>query len=74
MDGTINPGNSGDPLINMSGEFIGVNTAIISGSRGVGFAIPSDTVKREVPDLVAKGEYRHPWLGVVGWGSAVVFC
>ncbi|MFQ6074854.1 MAG: S1C family serine protease [Candidatus Bathyarchaeia archaeon] len=66
LDAAINPGNSGGPLVNMRGEVVGVNTAIISGSIGVGFAIPSDTVRREVPDLIATGEYEHPWLGVAG--------
>jgi S1-C subfamily serine protease len=69
VDAAINPGNSGGPLVNLEGQVVGVNTAIISGSgtfAGVGFAIPSDTVKRELPDLIAKGTYIHPWLGVSG--------
>ncbi|WP_309492435.1 S1C family serine protease [Candidatus Hecatella orcuttiae] len=69
VDAAINPGNSGGPLMNMKGEVVGVNTAIISGSgtsAGVGFAIPSDTVKREVPVLIATGEYKHPWIGISG--------
>ena len=69
VDAAINPGNSGGPLVNFKGQVVGVNTAIISGSgtfAGVGFVIPSDTVKRELPDLIAKGTYMHPWLGVSG--------
>ena len=69
VDSAINPGNSGGPLVNFEGQVVGVNTAIISGSgtfAGVGFVIPSDTVKRELPDLIAKGTYMHPWLGVSG--------
>jgi len=67
VDAAINPGNSGGPLVNMRGEVVGVNTAIISGtgtSAGVGFAVPSDTVAREVPSLITTGEYKHPWLGI----------
>ena len=66
LDAAINPGNSGGPLVNMMGEVVGMNTAIVSGSTGVGFAIPSDTIKRELPSLIATGKYEHPWLGVSG--------
>ncbi len=68
-DAAINPGNSGGPLLNMQGRVVGVNTAIESRTgtfSGVGFAIPSDTVRRVVPELVSDGEYNHPWLGVSG--------
>jgi len=64
VDAAVNPGNSGGPLMNMRGEVVGVNTAIIEGSVGVGFAIPSDTVSREVPQLIQTGQYMHPWFGV----------
>jgi S1-C subfamily serine protease len=63
----VNPGNSGGPLVNLKGQVVGVNTAIQSetGSfTGIGFAIPSDTVKREIDDLIETGTYKHPWLGV----------
>ena len=66
-DAAINPGNSGGPLLDSHGKVIGVNTAIFSPSRasaGIGFAIPVETVKRVVPELIAKGRYPHPWLGV----------
>lgn len=66
LDAAINPGNSGGPLVNMMGEIVGMNTAIVSGSSGVGFAIPSDTIKRELPSLLATGKYVHPWLGISG--------
>ncbi len=66
-DAAINRGNSGGPLLDSSGRVIGINTAIFSPtgtSAGVGFAVPVDTVKRLLPDLLALGRYRHPWLGV----------
>lgn len=69
-DAAINPGNSGGPLLNLNGEVIGVNAQIRSeGTRanaGVGFAIPSNIVQRVVPDLIEKGSYEWPWLGVSG--------
>lgn len=73
-DAAINPGNSGGPLLNSHGEVIGVNTAIVPrrtalGERsflGVGFAIPSNLVKRVVPSLIEKGKYEHPWIGFQG--------
>jgi S1-C subfamily serine protease len=68
-DAAINPGNSGGPLLNMQGQVIGMNTAILSrtGSySGVGFAIPSNTIAKEVPLLIKGGTYVHPWLGIAG--------
>ncbi len=68
-DAAINPGNSGGPLLNSSGEVIGVNSAIFSpsgGNVGIGFAIPVNTVKRWVPELIAKGKASHPYLGITG--------
>lgn len=67
VDTDINPGNSGGPLLNSHGELIGVNTAIRSESgffQGVGFAIPSSTVKRVVPELIAEGRVNYTWLGI----------
>jgi S1-C subfamily serine protease len=66
-DAAINPGNSGGPLLDSSGRLIGMNTAIFSPSgafAGVGFAVPVDTVNRVVPQLIAKGKYTRPVLGV----------
>ena len=66
-DAAINPGNSGGPLLDLSGRVIGVNTAIFSPSQasaGIGFAVPADTVRRVVPELIERGYYPHPWLGV----------
>jgi S1-C subfamily serine protease len=66
-DAAINPGNSGGPLLDLSGRVIGVNTAIFSPSQasaGIGFAVPADTVRRVVPELIARGYYPHPWLGL----------
>jgi len=63
-DAPINPGNSGGPLLNMQGQVIGLNTATISGSNGIGFAISSNTLSRIVPALIAKGNYTHPYLGL----------
>ncbi|MEM2057053.1 MAG: trypsin-like peptidase domain-containing protein [Thermoproteota archaeon] len=63
----INPGNSGGPLLNAKGEVVGMNTAIIRDSQGVGFAIPSNTILKELSYLVKTGGYdMHPWLGLKG--------
>lgn len=66
-DAAINPGNSGGPLLDSEARVIGINSAIISptgGSIGIGFAIPVDTAKRIIPDLIEKGYVSYPWLGV----------
>lgn len=71
IDAAINPGNSGGPLVNLQGQVVGLNTAIQSetGSfTGIGFAIPSDTIKREIEALIETGNYKHPWLGISGLG------
>ena len=68
-DAAINPGNSGGPLINMKGEVVGINTAIqsVTGEfSGIGFAVPSNTVKKIVPVLIEDGEFKHPWMGISG--------
>jgi serine protease Do len=63
-DASINPGNSGGPLFNMSGEVVGINTAIIPEGQGIGFAIPINTAKPLIPQLEAKGEVTRGYLGV----------
>ncbi len=66
-DAAINPGNSGGPLLDLRGRVIGVNSQIVSPSQanaGVGFAVPSNTVRRVVPELINRGRYPHPWLGI----------
>ncbi len=64
-DALINPGNSGGPLININGELIGINTAIARQAQGIGFAIPIDSVKRVLPDLMERGKLRHPYHGII---------
>lgn len=66
-DAAINPGNSGGPLLNSLGQLVGVNTAIYSpsgASSGIGFAIPVNTVKRIVPELIAYGRVQTPAMGI----------
>jgi len=63
----INPGNSGGPLLTADGKVVGITTAGITGAEGLGFAIPSDTIIRELPSLVATGKYnKHSYLGIQG--------
>ena len=68
-DAAVNPGNSGGALVNTKGELVGVNTAIFSrsgGSNGIGFAIPSEMVKRVVDAAINEGTFVRPWLGLAG--------
>ena len=68
-DAAINPGNSGGPLLNMQGQVVGINTAINSATgefSGVGFAVPSSTILREMPTLIQNGCYSHARLGISG--------
>jgi len=67
-DASINPGNSGGPLLNAHGEMIGINTMIYSpsgGSVGIGFAVPVDTARRVLPDLLKFGEVKRGWIEIV---------
>jgi S1-C subfamily serine protease len=67
-DASINPGNSGGPLLDSSGRMIGINTMIFSptgGSVGIGFAVPVNTARRVVPDLIEYGVVRRGWIDIV---------
>ncbi|HEX5904858.1 MAG TPA: trypsin-like peptidase domain-containing protein [Candidatus Nitrosocosmicus sp.] len=69
-DAAINPGNSGGPLIDMNGRVIGINTAIFSNTgvySGIGFAIPSNFLSKIIPELIQKGSYQHPYIGINGF-------
>ncbi len=63
-DASINPGNSGGPLLNIDGEIIGINSAIIASAQNIGFAIPSDKVRRIVAELKHYGKVRPSWIGL----------
>jgi S1-C subfamily serine protease len=63
-DAAINPGNSGGPLLNERGEVIGMNTAIINGAQGLGFAVPINTARNIADQLITTGRAEHPYLGV----------
>ncbi len=63
-DASINPGNSGGPLINIDGEVIGINAMIIQPGTGIGFAIPINTAKQILNDLITQGKVVRPWLGI----------
>ncbi|MDR1965491.1 MAG: Do family serine endopeptidase [Synergistaceae bacterium] len=64
-DAAINPGNSGGPLINLRGEVVGINTAIVPYAQGIGFAVPVNMAKQIMSDLIENGEVKRGWLGVV---------
>jgi len=63
-DAAINPGNSGGPLINTNGEVVAINTAKIPYGQGIGFAVPINTVKSILNDLIENGHVTRPWLGI----------
>jgi serine protease Do len=63
-DAAINPGNSGGPLINTRGEVVAINTAKMPYGQGIGFAVPINTVKSILTDLVENGHVTRPWLGI----------
>ena len=63
-DAAINPGNSGGPLFNEKGEVIGINSAVIGGTQGLGFAIPINTAQKVAEQLITTGKVEHPYIGV----------
>lgn len=63
----LNPGNSGGPLLDSRGLVVGINTAIIAQAQGIGFAIPAETAKSVVPQLLAKGRVERSYLGIIGF-------
>ena len=63
-DAAINPGNSGGPLLNLNGEVIGMNTAVVQGAENIGFAVPINKVKRDIVDIKTKGKIIYAFLGV----------
>jgi len=65
-DVALNPGNSGGPLCDSAGRVVGINTAMIPGAQGLGFSVPVDTARWVVGQLMATGEVRRAWLGIVG--------
>lgn len=81
-DALINPGNSGGPLLNINGELIGINTAIVQQAQGIGFAIPISMARRVLSDLISHGFVRRPYTGILAeqvgsnaakdWGSGGV--
>lgn len=65
-DAAINPGNSGGPLATLDGEVVGMNTAIVAFAQGVGFAIPSETIRRVMEQILDHGRVIRPWIGISG--------
>ncbi|MBS7606468.1 MAG: trypsin-like peptidase domain-containing protein [Candidatus Bathyarchaeia archaeon] len=67
-DAAINPGNSGGPLVNVNGEVVAINTAIIPFAQGIGFAIPINAAKEVAREIILYGSYARPWIGIAGVG------
>ena len=65
-DASINPGNSGGPLLDLAGRVVGINTANIPGAQGIGFAIPINTAKAVLEDILRYGRVTRPWVGIIG--------
>lgn len=67
-DAAINPGNSGGPLVDLEGQVIAINTAIVPYAQGIGFAIPINSAKKCTGEMIEDGIAVRPWLGIVGLG------
>jgi S1-C subfamily serine protease len=63
-DAAINPGNSGGPLVNTKGEVVAINTANMPYAQGIGFAVPVNTAKAILEELIEKGRVSRPWIGI----------
>ncbi len=63
-DAAINPGNSGGPLVNTAGEVVAINTANMPYAQGIGFAVPVNTAKEILDELIEKGQVKRPWIGI----------
>jgi len=66
-DASINPGNSGGPLVDIQGRVVGINTAILQGTQGIGFAVPSSIAREVIEDIVDRGRTGVAWLGIGGY-------